>query len=430
MKKIHVADELIDEGRRRVVIDLVGRADLFDLAAVHHHHAVCDLHRLVLIVRDEDAGDVNLVVQASQPAPQFLAHLGVERAEGLVEQQHLGFDRECARERDALALTARLFVRIVLREPIELHQLQQIHHAPAYLVLRRARAARTHFQSKGDVVEYAHMAEQRVVLEHEADLALARMFVSSVLAVKCDGAAVGQLHARDDAQQRRLAAAGRTEQRHQLSGGDVEADVVEGVELPEAFFVVAVFDAHDGPQCAVRRAGCARHSTQVFAIRVISANTASNVATANAATNLYSLYNTSTCSGTVLVSPRMCPDTTDTAPNSPMARALHWITPLGGPRGAGGGGAGRGGGRPRAPGDAAAAAAARPCSCMSGMSSRATNGNVTKTVASTMPGTAKINWMSCASSHGPNQPCRPGGGAGGGPAGAGEAGGGGAGRGI
>ena len=33
------------------------------------------------------------------------------------------------------------------------------------------------------------------------------------------------------------------------------------------------------------------------------------------------------CSGMVMVTPRMCPDTTDTAPNSPMARALERITP-------------------------------------------------------------------------------------------------------
>ncbi len=45
--------------------------------------------------------------------------------------------------------------------------------------------------------------------------------------------------------------------------------------------------------------------------------------------------------------------------------------------------------------------------CISGISSRATKGKVTKTVASTMPGTAKMIWMSCAASQGPSQPCAP-----------------------
>ena len=48
-----------------------------------------------------------------------------------------------------------------------------------------------------------------------------------------------------------------------------------------------------------------------------------------------------------------------------------------------------------------------PCSCISGISSRATKGKVTKIVASTMPGTAKMIWMSCALSQGPSQPCAP-----------------------
>jgi len=46
--------------------------------------------------------------------------------------------------------------------------------------------------------------------------------------------------------------------------------------------------------------------------------------------------------------------------------------------------------KPPAPSDTAASSSRIPCSCMSGMSSRATKGNVTKIVASTMPGTAKM----------------------------------------
>ena len=62
---------------------------------------------------------------------------------------------------------------------------------------------------------------------------------------------------------------------------------------------------------------------------------------------------------------------------------------------------------PPAPSTIAASSSSVPCSCMSGISSRATNGAVTNVVASTMPGTAKMILMSCASSQGPNQPCAP-----------------------
>ena len=101
---VRVAEEVEDEGRRGVLVELVGGADLLDAAAVHHDHVVGEFERFLLIVRHEHARDVELVVQLAQPAPQVLAHARVERAERLVEQQHARPHRERARERDALAL--------------------------------------------------------------------------------------------------------------------------------------------------------------------------------------------------------------------------------------------------------------------------------------------------------------------------------------
>ena len=63
--------------------------------------------------------------------------------------------------------------------------------------------------------------------------------------------------------------------------------------------------------------------------------------------------------------------------------------------------------QPPAPSDSAASSSSVPCSCISGISSRATKGKVTKIVASTMPGTAKMIWMLCSISHGPSQPWAP-----------------------
>ena len=103
----------------------------------------------------------------------------------------------------------------------------------------------------------------------------------------------------------------------------------------------------------------------------------------------------------VLVSPRIWPDTTDTAPNSPMARALHSSTPYSRPHLILGSVTRKKVCQPRAPSEIAASSSCVPCSCISGISSRATNGKVTKMVASTIAGTANRMWMSCACSHGP-----------------------------
>jgi hypothetical protein len=72
-------------------------------------------------------------------------------------------------------------------------------------------------QAEGDVLEHRHVAEQRVVLEHKAHVALAHMHVGGVFAAEMDAAHVGRLQPGDDAQQRGLAAARGAEQRDQFA---------------------------------------------------------------------------------------------------------------------------------------------------------------------------------------------------------------------
>ena len=60
-----------------------------------------------------------------------------------------------------------------------------------------------------------------------------------------------------------------------------------------------------------------------------------------------------------------------------------------------------------APSVRAASSSLAPCCSISGISVRATNGNVTKVVARISPGTAKMMRMPARSNAGPNQPLAP-----------------------
>ena len=86
------------------------------------------------------------------------------------------------------------------------------------------------FQAERDVSRDGHVLERRVVLEHEADVALLRRKVRGLDSLDVDGPGVRGLQARDDAQQRGLAAARRPQERGQATGGDLEGHVVEGDE--------------------------------------------------------------------------------------------------------------------------------------------------------------------------------------------------------
>ena len=140
---------------------------------------VRDLEGLFLVVRDEHRRHLHLVVQAAQPVAQLLADLGVQRAERLVEQQHLGLDRERARQRHALPLSAGQLRRQPVGELLQVHQLEQLVTRRRISSLGRLRISRP----KATLRYTDRWRERRVVLEDEADVAVPRRHGGRVLAV-------------------------------------------------------------------------------------------------------------------------------------------------------------------------------------------------------------------------------------------------------
>ncbi len=153
-----------------MLVNLVGAAHLFNPAMVHHHHPVGHFESLLLIMGDKHAGQVDLVMQITQPAPQVLAHLGVQRAKWFVKQQYPGFDRQRASQCDTLALPPGQLCRVSIRQPGQLHQLQQRHHLVVNRLFRGALRTRPHRQAECHVIENRHVAKQGIVLKHKADL--------------------------------------------------------------------------------------------------------------------------------------------------------------------------------------------------------------------------------------------------------------------
>src|SRR5262249_44093316 len=119
------------------------------------------------------------------------------------------------------------------------------------------------------------MAEQRVMLEDEADAALSRAAVRCILALKEDLAALGKLEPRDHAEQRGLSRPRRAEQCDELSGRDLEADVVERLEVAEGLRDVPDFDAHTSlsrlAACRMAVSRAAFHSMKLLTASVTSA---------------------------------------------------------------------------------------------------------------------------------------------------------------
>src|SRR5450756_1115338 len=81
------ADETADEEIDGVVVELLGRRHLLQLALAHHRHTVTHGHGLDLVVSDVDRGHAELVLQAADLGTHLHAELGVQI--GAVSYTHL-----------------------------------------------------------------------------------------------------------------------------------------------------------------------------------------------------------------------------------------------------------------------------------------------------------------------------------------------------
>src|SRR5262249_39392045 len=144
----------------------------------------------------------------------------------LVHQQHLGLDGECARKPGALLHAAGKLVRVGLVEALQADELDVVRHLLADLVFRGAR----HPQAVGDVLVHGLPREEAEHLEDDGDPLRRRR---DRHAVDPGDPLHGPEQPVDVAQERRLAAARRADDRDALAVPDLEVDALEDTEVAE-----------------------------------------------------------------------------------------------------------------------------------------------------------------------------------------------------
>ena len=207
----------------------LGRVVLLQEAAVHHRHLVGHGHGLELVVRDVDDGRVEVVVEALDLGAHLHAQLGVEIGERLVHQEDARVAHQRPAERDALLLAARQLARLALE------QVRDVEHLGAppctFLSISSLRQL-PHLQREGEVLEDRLLRIERVVLEHHRDVPVLGIEVVDHAVADEDVAARHRDQPGDEVERRRLAAARRADQRHELAVLDGERDVVHGIDRP------------------------------------------------------------------------------------------------------------------------------------------------------------------------------------------------------
>ena len=141
----------------------------------------------------------------------------VERAQRLVEQQHLRPRSQRPGERDPLRLSARERRHVPPLRAREADELQRLRDARVALGTGKA----AHPGPEPDVARHVTVWEQRGVLEHEADAPAVGRHLCDVDAVEEDAARRRLLQAGDHPQHGGLAGAARAEQREPLARRDL-----------------------------------------------------------------------------------------------------------------------------------------------------------------------------------------------------------------
>ena len=211
-----------------------GPPSLLDPALAEHRDAVAHRQRLFLVVRDVDERDAHLPLHPLQLELHLLAELEVQRAERLVEQQHLRLVDDGPGQRDPLALAAGQLGRLAAAEPGQPDHLQR----PDGLLPPLRLGHPAHPQPVLDVLRHRHVREQRVVLEDGVDVPGVRRHLRNVAAAELDPPGVRPLEPGDQPEQRGLARSGGPEQGEELARPDHQVHVGErghvAVPLPQA----------------------------------------------------------------------------------------------------------------------------------------------------------------------------------------------------
>ena len=123
----------------RIEKDLACGAVLDDLALMHDGDGVGDLGRDAQVVRDKEHGEVEPLLDLGEELQNLRLDGDVQRGDGLVGDEQLGFECERACDANALALAAGELVRIALGGArVQLNELEKRFHALAGGIARMA----------------------------------------------------------------------------------------------------------------------------------------------------------------------------------------------------------------------------------------------------------------------------------------------------
>ena len=208
--------------RSGVLVDLRGAANLLDPAAVHDDDLIGKSHGFALVVGNIYAGDADALLDLANFRTHVHTQLGVQIGQRFIKEQNGRLHDQGPGQGHALLLTAGQLVGHPVFHALQAYQFQHVHNLCfdglfVHLLIYKAVAY---------VIIHIVMGKQRIALKHHTGVPLVRGQLVDAHAVQQNLAFADAFKARDHTQGRGLAAAGRSQQGHELAAGDIHVDVV------------------------------------------------------------------------------------------------------------------------------------------------------------------------------------------------------------
>ena len=154
-------------GVERRGIERLGGGALHEPAQVHHRHAVCQVTHHREVVCDEQVGESAPRLEVGEQVQNLRLDGDVERRDGLVQHDELGFHRERPGDPHALALPARQLMGVGGHVTgVESHLAKQRCHTPIRFGATRQSV---HYERLPDRVAHGHPRVERTrgILEYD-----------------------------------------------------------------------------------------------------------------------------------------------------------------------------------------------------------------------------------------------------------------------
>ena len=225
------------------LVDFQGRPHLGGIPVIHDDEPVTKGHGLHLIVGHVDAGDLELLVKVPDLESHLDPQLGIQVAQGFIEEKDPRFPHDTSSHGHPLALPAGQLAGLSIEVLGEFQDLRGVTDPPVDLIPGHT----ADFQPVRHVLVDRHVRVERVVLEDHGDIPRSGLQPIHHGSVDGDLACGDDFKPRDHPQQGRLAAPGRPQDHHELPVVNITADPVNDLDLSETLVHVPHAHVRHGP---------------------------------------------------------------------------------------------------------------------------------------------------------------------------------------